>query len=427
MQLDSFTFNHLRLERLNTQTVKRRCTVQQYRMSFHYMLKNIPDHRFLAVNNLLRGFYGLHNTAFNQFTYDKRFVKFCSHQLRNTAFTHFQLGTYNDYRTSRVVNTLTEQILTETSLLTFQTVWQWFQRTVSICLNSTWFTWVVEQWIHRFLKHTFFITQNYFGSLDLDQTFQTVITNNDTTIQVIQIRSSKTTTIQRNQRTKFRRNNRYDTYDHPFRFVASTWCTEWFYNLQTFQRLVLTLLWSIVSGTMAQFIRQRVQIQTGQQVIDSLCTHLGDEFIRVCIFQILIFFRKCIQNIQIFLLWKQIIFSYAIFRLYTRLNNNITLIINNGIEFLGRQSQQVTYLIRKRTEIPDVSHRHNQLDMSHPFTTHFLFCNFHTATVTHNPFITDTFVLTTMAFVIFDRTKDTLTEQAITFRFVRTVVNGFRL
>ena len=33
-------------------------------------------------------------------------------------------------------------------------------------------------------------------------------------------------------------------------------------------------------------------------------------------------------------------------------------------QFLCRQSEQITDFIRKRTEIPDVSHRHNQLDMS---------------------------------------------------------------
>ena len=100
VQLDSFTFNHVRLESLNTQTVQSRRTVQQYRMTFHYMFQDIPNHRFLAVYNLLCRFYSLHDTTFYQLTDDKRFVKFCSHQLRNTTFTHLQFRTNDDYRTS---------------------------------------------------------------------------------------------------------------------------------------------------------------------------------------------------------------------------------------------------------------------------------------------------------------------------------------
>ena len=98
VQLNSFSFDHLRLESLNTQTVKCRRTVQQYRMTLHYVF---------------------------------------SHQFRNTAFTHLQFRTYDDNRTGRIVNTLTQQVLTETSLLTFQAVRKRFQRTVGISLHCT--------------------------------------------------------------------------------------------------------------------------------------------------------------------------------------------------------------------------------------------------------------------------------------------------
>ena len=158
MQLDSFTLNHLRLECLDTQTVQSRRTVQQYRMSFHYMFQDIPNHRFLTIYNLLCRLNGLYNTTFNQFTNDKWFVQFGSHQFRNTAFTHFQFRTYNDYRTCRVVNTLTQQVLTETSLFTFQAIRKRFQRTIGVCLHCTRLTRVVEQWINSFLQHTLFVT-----------------------------------------------------------------------------------------------------------------------------------------------------------------------------------------------------------------------------------------------------------------------------
>ena len=122
MQLDSLTLDHLGLECLDTQTVQCWCTVQEHRMTLHHVLKDIPDNGVLAVYYLLGALNGLNDTALNELANDEWFVQLGSHQLGQTALAHLQLGTYNDYRTSRVVNTLTQQVLTETSLLTLQRV-----------------------------------------------------------------------------------------------------------------------------------------------------------------------------------------------------------------------------------------------------------------------------------------------------------------
>ena len=122
MQLNSLTLDHLRLECLNTKTVKCRSTVQHNRMTLHHILKNIPDNRFTTINNLLSTLNSLNDTTLNQFTNDEWFVKLCSHEFWKTTLTHLQLRTYNDYRTCRIVNTLTQQVLTETTLLTLQGV-----------------------------------------------------------------------------------------------------------------------------------------------------------------------------------------------------------------------------------------------------------------------------------------------------------------
>ena len=72
----------------------------------------------LSDNNLLGTLNSLYDTTLYQLTDDKWFVKLCSHQFWKTTLTHLQLWTYNDYRTGRIVNTLTQQVLTETTLLT---------------------------------------------------------------------------------------------------------------------------------------------------------------------------------------------------------------------------------------------------------------------------------------------------------------------
>src|SRR5688572_22770323 len=69
---------------------------------------------------------------------------------------------------------------------------------------------------------------------------------------------------------------------------------------------------------------------------------------------------------------------------------------------------------------------HHQFDVTHTLTTHFLFSNLNTATVTNDTLVTDTFVFSVVTLIIFNRSDNTLAEQTITFRFVGTIVNGFR-
>ena len=99
MELDGLTLDKFRLESLDTQTVQCRSTVQQYGMTLHHILEDIPDDRLTTVHNLLGTLHRLHNTALDELTDDERLIELGSHQLRQTALTHLQLRTDNDYRT----------------------------------------------------------------------------------------------------------------------------------------------------------------------------------------------------------------------------------------------------------------------------------------------------------------------------------------
>ena len=71
--------------------------------------------------------------------------------------------------------------------------------------------------------------------------------------------------------------------------------------------------------------------------------------------------------------------------------------------------------------------RRRQVDVTHALTTYFGLSYFNTTLLTDHTTVLETLVLTTQTFVIFDRTKDTRTEQTITFWLEGTVVNGFWL
>src|SRR5258706_1378188 len=120
MQLDSFSFYQLRLECLDTESVQRRSTVEQNRMSFQNVFKNIPYDSVLAVYNFFSTLNGLNNTTLYHLADDKRFEEFCSHIFRQAALVQFQFRSYNNNRTRRIVDTFTEQVLTKTSLFSLQ-------------------------------------------------------------------------------------------------------------------------------------------------------------------------------------------------------------------------------------------------------------------------------------------------------------------
>ena len=170
-----------------------------------HFIQDIPNDGFFALNHFLGGFDSGSETTQFQLAIDERFEQLQRHFLRQTALMQTQVWTYGDNRTTGIVNTLTEQILTETALLTFDHVGQRFQRTFVRTGDRTTATAIIQQGINRFLQHTFFITYDDIWRSQIQQAFQTVITVDHATIQIVQIRGCETTTIQRNQRTQVRR------------------------------------------------------------------------------------------------------------------------------------------------------------------------------------------------------------------------------
>ena len=99
VKLDSLTLDELRLECLDTETVKCRSTVEHNRMALHYVLEDVPDNRLATVDNLFGALNGLHDTTLDELADDERLVKLGCHKLWQTALAHLQLRTNDDNRT----------------------------------------------------------------------------------------------------------------------------------------------------------------------------------------------------------------------------------------------------------------------------------------------------------------------------------------
>ena len=232
MKLDCLTFNKDRLKRLDTQTMQCRCAVQHNRMFFDNVLKHIPNSRLKLLYHLLSIFNVMGGSVGNKFFHNERFEQLDRHLFRKTTLVNLKFRSYDDNGTSGIVNSFTKKVLTETSGFTFQHIGKRFQGSVARSCYRTASTSVIDQRIYSFLEHTLLIADDNIRSAKLQQSFQTVITVNNTSVQIIQVGSSKSSSVQLYHRTKIRRNNRDHGQDHPLRTVAGL--SEGLNNLQTF-------------------------------------------------------------------------------------------------------------------------------------------------------------------------------------------------
>ena len=112
---------------------------------------------------------------------------------------------------------------------------------------------------------------------------------------------------------------------------------------------------------------------------------------------------------------------------HTRLDDNILLVIDDGIELLGGQSQQIAHLVGQAAEIPDVGYGHHQLDVAGTLAADLLLGDLYTTTVADDTLIANALVLTAGTLVVLGRTEDALTEQSVALRLVGSVVDGLGL
>ncbi len=108
MQFYRSSFHEYGFESLNTESVKSRSAVKQYGVVFYDFFENIPYHRFHSFNGAFCALNVVTDFFIHKFTEYERLKKFESHFFRQTALIKFKFRSYDDNRTSGVVDTLTE-------------------------------------------------------------------------------------------------------------------------------------------------------------------------------------------------------------------------------------------------------------------------------------------------------------------------------
>ena len=248
---------------------------------------------------------------------------------------------YGNYRTAGVVHTLTEQVLTEATLLTFDHVGQGLQRTLVRASDGATATAVVQQGVDRFLQHALFVAHDDVRRRQIQQALQTVVTVDHPTIQVVQVGSREAATIQRNQRTQVRRQHWQDGQDHPLRQVARA--LESFHQLQTLGQLLDLGFRVGLRNLFAQATDLVLQVDSVQQLADSLGTHAGVEVV-----------TELLQRFEVLLVVQQL----ALFQGgHARVDNDIALEVEHALDVTQGHVHQQADTGRQRLQEPDVGNR----------------------------------------------------------------------
>ena len=411
VQLNSFAFDQERFKSLNTETVKRRCTVQHDGMLVNHFFENIPYDRILVLNHLLGSLDGRSQSAKFKLVEDKRFEELKSHQFRQTALMQFQVRTDGNNGTARVVNTFTQQVLTEAAALTFDHVGQRLQRTLGRTGHGFAAAAVVQQRVNSFLQHAFFIADDDVRSLELKKTLQTIVTVDHAAVEVVQVARSETTAVKRNQRTQIRRKNRKNIHDHPLRLNAGA--LETFQNLQTFGDLLDLRFAGGFGKLSSEILNFFVNVDRSQQLFNGFGAHHGLEFVTV-----------------FFGLSHVVVFGHELASAklgHAGIYNDIGFEIQDAFDITQRNIENHTHAGRKALQEPNMSNRASQLNVTHAFAANLGKCDFHAALFANDALMLQTFVFTAKTFVILNRSENLCAEQTVAFGFERTVVNCLRL
>ena len=412
MQTDGLAFHEQGFKGLNAQTVQGRRAVQEHGIFAHHFGENVPHHEFLAFDHLLGALDGGSVASLFQFGIDEGLEEFQSHLLGQAALMELERRTDADNGTTGVVHALAEQVLTEAALLALDHVGQGLQRTAVGAGDGAAAATVVEQGIHRFLKHALFVADDDVRRAEFLEALQTVVAVDDAAVQIVEVGGREAAAVQRNQRTKIRRNDGNDFQNHPFRLVVGF--EEGFHDLQALGELLLLGLALGFLRFLTQFHLEGRQIELFEKAADGFGAHAHLEG----------FVAETFQNLKVLVLGDDL---HAAQVGGTRIENHVGVEIQHLFQIGHGHVEQSADLGRQGLQEPDVGDGRGQFDVAHALAAHLGGNDFNAALFADDAAVLHALVLAAVALVVFDGTKDLGAEKTVAFRLERTVVDGFRL
>src|SRR5215813_1413843 len=419
VNLDRLAFDQHRLEGLDAQAVERRRAVEQDRVILDHFLEDVPDHIVVALYHL----FGLLDRRGVPFGFepvvDERLEQLQRHLLRQAALVQLQLRADDDHRTARIIDALTEQVLSEAPLLAFERVRERFERTVVDAAQHTPTAAVVEQRVHGLLEHSLLVSDDDFGRLQLDQLREPVVAVDDAAVEVVQIRSGEASAVERDERAQLGRDDRDHVQDHPFRLVARL--AERVDDFEPLREFELLLLARLVLHLVPELFGQVFDVDLLEQGLDGLRPHLADlvgEFPGEFLLELpvalvgdhLALFERKAQTVDILLVR----------------DDDVVLEVENLLKFAQGDVEQVSDAAGQPFEEPDVRAGAGQFDVAQPLAADFRLCDLDAAFVADHAAVLHAFVFSAQALPVGYRAEDARAEQAVALGFECAVVDRFR-
>ena len=154
-------------------------------MLLYYHFKRIPNLVGGTLNHLSCRLDICNSLGFNKAFHNKGLKQLKRHFLRNAALIHLKLRSYNYNRTARIVNTLTEKVLTEASLLTLKHIGKRLECTVIRSRYGLASSAVIDKRVNRLLQHTLFVADDNVRRVQFKQSLKTVITVDNPSVKVV--------------------------------------------------------------------------------------------------------------------------------------------------------------------------------------------------------------------------------------------------
>ena len=302
VKLNGSALYKYRLKCLNTESVKSGSTVKHNGVILNDYFESVPNLGLCALYHFSRRLDVACNAGFNKTFHNERLKQLKCHFLGKTALMHFKLGSYYDNGTAGIVDTFTEEVLSETTLLTFKHIGKRFKSTVVGTRYGSAASAIVYKSIDSLLKHSLFVSYNYIGSVELKKSFKTVVSVDNTSVKIVEVRRCKSAAVELYHRTDIGRNYRNNVENHPFGTVTGK--LECFGDFKSFKYSCF-LLTRRLRELLTELLGKRVNVDFAEKLFDGFGAHTGLEVILILLSHIeilffgeyLLLFKLCITGI----------------------------------------------------------------------------------------------------------------------------------
>ena len=188
-----------------------------------------------------------------------------------------QVGAHHDDRAARVVHPLAQQVLAEPALLALQHVGQGLQRPVARPGDGAAAAAVVNEGVHRLLQHALLVPHDDVRRAQLQEPLQPVVPVDHPAVEVVQVRGGEPPAVQLHHGPQLRRDDGHYLQYHPLGPVPEL------RNASTTsrRRIARIFRWPRRFQLLPQVLRQLVQVDLLQQLLDGFRTHAGLEGVTV--------------------------------------------------------------------------------------------------------------------------------------------------